>query len=53
MNEFIEAIKFNLNSIGELLEVVLKAFSLVFIIGGVIAAFAKSMYAATARRFTL
>ena len=43
MNELIESIKFNLNSIGELLEVVLNAISLVFIVVGAVAAFSKSM----------
>jgi uncharacterized membrane protein len=43
VNELIEAIRVNLDSIGELVEVVLNAISLIFIIVGVIAAFAKSV----------
>ena len=43
MKELIEAIRMNLDSIGELVAVVLNAISLLFIIVGVIDAFAKSL----------
>jgi uncharacterized membrane protein len=43
VNEFIETIRFNLDSIGELVEVVLNAISLILIVVGVIASFAKSI----------